>query len=849
MAGKWGGARPGAGRRRDPNKPPKAKTAAADVAQASVPAQPKAANYGTEMISAIIEASLEGKKQRERRPEMNPVQLPHFPLKAIPPKKSHQLAMDSNMTWGAAQWAEAAFNGIAGEGLLFLGYPYLSELSQRPEYRTITETIADDATRKWIDFEITGNDEDKERARKDPEGEAERRADPDERKKRLEAAGKMDKVKALKDDQERLAVRDNFYQLARNDGFFGRSHLFMDIGQGIEKTDPKELKTNIGDGRSKASKGKIQKNSFNALRVIEPVWCYPTTYNAVNPLLPDWYNPQVWYAMGQEIHVSRIPMFCGHPVPDMLKPAYAFGGLSLSQMAKPYIDIWLTTRESVADLIHSFSVMVLMTDLQTIMQPGNAQGLLNRVALFNALRDNQGTFVLNKDKEDFKNVSASLAGLHELQAQAQEHVASVVRIPLVKYTGMQPSGLNASAEGEITVYDDTIGAYQNRFFRPNLTRVHNFQQLSLFGEVDPELTFVFNPLRVMTEKEKAELQKANAERDQTYVDMGAFSPAEIRQTAIDDPELPYAGFDPEDVPDLEEEEEGGLEPEGGRPDPKAGGEPEPGKEASTQDATIRPFAVDAFSEADHPRGQPENAGQFGPGGGGGKGGNKGSPQSPSAKSATKTSAPAVQPADAPYKAGIKAFGLEHAEAQKKEWRKAAPKTVDEIVKISPANQAAMAAVCDKAAADVGTQFANPGVKSKKRLVEKIEAGRKPENITDAVRGGFNVDSPEDGDKIVHMLSMKFEIADEGWQKNGAGYFDRKTMVRFPDGQVGEIQMWPPGMLEAKETGGGHHLYEKWRELDPNSTEAGAINKQMIDLYAKVEAALPPVWKSLFRQAG
>jgi hypothetical protein len=49
-------------------------------------------------------------------------------------------------------------------------------------------------------------------------------------------------------------------------------------------------------------------------------------------------------------------------------------------------------------------------------------------------------------------------------------MASVSRIPLVKFTGIQPAGLNASSEGEIEVYDDTIAAYQNRFFAPNLTR-------------------------------------------------------------------------------------------------------------------------------------------------------------------------------------------------------------------------------------------------------------------------------------------------------------------------------------------------------------------------------------------
>lgn len=526
-----------------------------------------------QMLPDILAISERHAKQT-RKPEHNPFRFAIHPAKATPPEKSGlQMASDSalsgNNAFAAEAWA-GAFNGLAGEGLEFLGYPYLAELSQRPEYRVISETIADDASRKWIDFEVAGDEnENRRRTKRDPVGEAERASDPDERKKRIKGAGKTDKVKALKDDQARLEVRDKFYALSRDDGFFGRSHLYLNFGEDLSGNRD-ELKTPIGNGRDAASKGKVGIGSFKELKVIEAVWTYPLAYNAINPLLPDWYNPRVWYVMGQQIDGSRLLTFVGHPVPDLLKPAYSFGGLSLSQMAKPYVDIWLTTRQSVADLIHSFSVMVLMTDLQTILQPGDAAGLMARVALFNALRDNQGTFVVNKNTEDFKNVSASLAGLHELQAQSQEHVASVVRIPLVKYTGMAPSGLNASSEGEIRSYYDSESAYQNRFYRPHLTRVINFEQLSLWGEIDPEITFNFEPLWESSEKEKADLQKAQAERHQIFVDMGAFDPAEIRKVAIDDPALPYTGLDPDQIPDLLDEEEEGLEPVGGRPDPVAG---------------------------------------------------------------------------------------------------------------------------------------------------------------------------------------------------------------------------------------------------------------------------------------
>lgn len=605
--GKWGGHRDGAGAKAD--------------ARATIAAEPKktpdqALALSTAMMLAVTEASKRAAQERLGDTTFDPFKLPAFPPKAMPPEDSKlRMAMDeSSGQWASGEWANALMSGIAGQGLLFLGYPYLAELAQRPEYRIVSETIADDATRKWIDFEVTGDETQKadqrRRAQQDPDGEAERMADPDERRKRVDAAGKMDKVKALKDDQKRLKVRDRVYELCRNDGFFGRSHLFFDFGADVESGNA-ELQAPVGDGRDEISRSKVQKGSFKNLRVIEPVWCYPTTYNAQNPLTADWYNPQVWFVMGTQVHVTRIPPFVSRPVPDMLKPAYAFGGLALSQIVKPAVDIWLVTRQSVGDLIHSYSVMVLMTDMQSILQPNDAANLLARVAMFNALRDNQGTFVVNKTTEDFKNVSATIAGLHELQAQAQEHVASLARIPLVKFTGLQPTGLNASSEGEINVYDDTISAYQERQIRPVLTRIVDFEQLSLFGEIDPEITFVFEPLRQLTEKEKGDKQKAEAERDQIYVDMGALAPAEVRKKIVDDPELPYANLDPDDVPDLLEEETRGLEPEGGRPQPQAGA----GEGGEAGDEGIVPFGEDAeWEESEHPR-APD--GKFGTGSGGG----------------------------------------------------------------------------------------------------------------------------------------------------------------------------------------------------------------------------------------
>jgi phage-related protein (TIGR01555 family) len=501
-----------------------AKRQAKPKAAESAPAPPQRKPW--KITPDIVAAS------KQRYPRANPFTIPHFPtavMDHVP--QDRRMAMDEAVSsinaWAGGAWNSFGLNA-AFEGVTFLGYPYLAELAQRPEYRVIVETVATEMTRKWIRIEAKG-DSDKSR-----------------------------QIARLTEELERLQVRERFGQVCELDGYFGRAHLYIDTGH---TDDRQELMTPIGNGINAISKEKIGKGSIKRLAVVEPIWCYPSSYNSNNPLKPDWYNPQRWFAMGSELHTSRLLPFVGREVPDILKPAYAFGGLSLTQLAKPYVENWLNTRQSVADIIQAFSVMVLKTNLGETLTPGGDQ-LFARADLFNNTRDNRGLMMIDKEAEEFANVSAPLGTLDALQAQTQEHMASVSRIPLVKLLGISPHGLNATAEPELRAFYDTIHAFQAKFFTPNLKRIFAMAQLNIWGRVDPDLSFVYEPLWSMTEKEEAEIRKLDAETGQIHVDTGVLSPEEERGRIANDPSTRYPGIDPDDVPDLKEEEEEGLEPKG-----------------------------------------------------------------------------------------------------------------------------------------------------------------------------------------------------------------------------------------------------------------------------------------------
>ncbi|WP_152882489.1 DUF1073 domain-containing protein, partial [Burkholderia multivorans] len=403
-------------------------------------------------------------------------------------------------------YANTAYNGLG-----FMGYPYLAELTQRPEYRKISEVIAKEMTRKWIKIGSTGDDD------------------------------KSDKIKVIEQELKRLKIRDLFRCAAEQDGFFGRAQIYIDVDtpRGIPASaDPDELQTIL-----LRTPAKIKKGALRGFKLIEPIWTYPYRYNSDDPMRPDYFRPTSWFVMGKQVHSSRLLMFCARPVPDLLKPAYNFGGMSLSQLAKPYVDNWLRTRDSVSDLLHSFSTSGILTDLSTILQGQDGADVFARMDLFNKMRDNRGVLALNKETEEFFQFNVPLGGLDALQAQAQEQMASVSNIPLVKLLGISPHGLNASSEGEIRVFYDWIHSMQEDVFTDPLQAVIEIIQLDQFGEIDPEIGFEYEPLWQLDDAALANMRKTNADAAIAYIEAGVLSAEEERERLANDPTSGYTGID------------------------------------------------------------------------------------------------------------------------------------------------------------------------------------------------------------------------------------------------------------------------------------------------------------------
>jgi len=479
-----------------------------------------AAKKAVMKISAATIARMRRPKRSRSQAQENPFKLPKL-LKGIVPDGEPQLAMDNDIenVQGNA-FAGIPVHGMWAEGIGFMGYPYLAMLSQRSEYRQPVEVLAEEMTRKWIKIKCESADKD--------EG--------------------SERAQALNDAQERFKLRDRFRSALELDGVFGISFLYIDLVMPGDKNTPvwenaKELALPLTPTPDKIGKGMLR-----GFKPLDPTWMAPNIYDANNPMSDTFYKPQIWWVMGRQVHASRLITILSRPVPDLLKPAYNFGGVSLLQMMKPYVDNWLSTRQAVNDLINAFTVWVLSTNMEAVLQDdssGNGgAGFEDRITLFAETMNNRGVMAIDKDTETLGNISAPLGSLDKLQAQAQEHMASPARVPLVKLFGITPSGLNASSDGEIRTFYDSIKGMQQRVIGDGVSLALKIIQLNETGTIDEEIVHEFVPLWELDRAGQAAAEKIEADTDAVLISSGQISPDEARgRLAASDG--PYAGLEGE----------------------------------------------------------------------------------------------------------------------------------------------------------------------------------------------------------------------------------------------------------------------------------------------------------------
>lgn len=307
----------------------------------------------------------------------------------------------------------------------------------------------------------------------------------------------------------------------------------------------------------------VRPYAYEGIAQIDPYWAVPelTTEDVSDPASVHFYEPSYYVIGGKRYHRSHFVVVRHAEVPDILKPAYLYGGASLVQQIYERAYAAERTANEAPQLTMTKRMNVMKTDISKMV--ADPQKFVRMKEIQSQFRDNYGTLLIGEE-EEYQQHETSLADLDNLTMTQYQLVSAVANVPATRLLGTSPKGFNSTGEHELKVYHEMLAGLQENDLKPLLDRHY---KLMMKAFIEPEFKLklnpkvVFNPLDVPAEKERAEIQKIKADTYSTLQGTGAITAQEIAEALVKDEDSGFEALDPDEVENITTEE---------KPDTEAG---------------------------------------------------------------------------------------------------------------------------------------------------------------------------------------------------------------------------------------------------------------------------------------
>ncbi len=353
--------------------------------------------------------------------------------------------------------------------------------------------------------------------------------------------------------KDRIRELDKFYKIKPHmrefidqGRVFGIRHaLFL-----VQSPDPRYYENPFNpDG--------VTPGSYRGISQIDPYWItpQPTFENTTNPASPNFYDPDYWWVNGRKIHKSHFVIFKTETVPDILKPTYYYGGVSIPQKIYERVYAAERTANEVPLLVMTKRLNTFKIDLT--QAAGRMAEFTQKMRLWRALRDNHG-ILAHGLQEEVAQLDTSLTDLDSAGMMQYQLVSGACGVPVTKLFGTQPKGFNTTGEYEEANYHEDLESIQEDDLTPLLEGHHlrmilsdvlpRFKTKSLYPVIS------WKSLDAMTAEQKASVRKIDSETAVNFLNGGVLTPTEVRGKLINDPDSGYSGL-PDEAPEIEEDDE------------------------------------------------------------------------------------------------------------------------------------------------------------------------------------------------------------------------------------------------------------------------------------------------------
>lgn len=331
-------------------------------------------------------------------------------------------------------------------------------------------------------------------------------------------------ITAIENEEKRLGVQLKLLELKTLARLWGGAGLFIGTGETdlSQPLNPSEIKKGGIKYLTVVSRRDIVADDIEDDPVSE-FYGKPKMYQITSRSMTNSFV---------DIHPSRVVRQIGELIADPWTHTGPNRGWGDSSLQHVYTSVTNadSTLANVATLVFEACVDVFhIPELMDKMgQKEYREKLLERFTLAAAGKSITKALLMDSE-ETYERRQASFTGLPDVIQQFMLSVSGGADIPLTRFLGQSPAGLSSTGEGDMLNYQDRITSVQALEIQPELVRLDDCLIGSALGSRPEEIFYNWNPLKQLTEKEKAEIGKLHADTAQVLGSTGIFMSEELRE--------------------------------------------------------------------------------------------------------------------------------------------------------------------------------------------------------------------------------------------------------------------------------------------------------------------------------
>lgn len=313
--------------------------------------------------------------------------------------------------------------------------------------------------------------------------------------------------------EKKFRVASHIRTALKYAALYGGSALLIVVDDGLDLDQELDIK-------------RIRPGQFRKFQPVFLGQMYPTELINLDPSSPYFRRPKFYNIANNtetKVHQSRLILFDGVELPLYSSLAQlSFGDSRLTSMLD-ILNAAKNTYLNIANLIAKANIDVIgMKDFNF----SAAANIMDRMDVTQQVLSNLKILLMDAEDKFQRNELTNLNGLADLLLSYLQMIASGADMPLTRFLGTSVGGFS-TGDNEIIEYYDSIAAKQTEL-EPQLTIIDGILEQETFGSpknVNYEWLTLYEP----TPTNRTSIQLQNAQRDESYLNLGVLTPKIIAE--------------------------------------------------------------------------------------------------------------------------------------------------------------------------------------------------------------------------------------------------------------------------------------------------------------------------------